>query len=324
MPWWLVPVSVILILAWLAFGQYRAMERELALPIPLPAVPTLPPFPLLFDTQPLRVRTTVNWRKVDRLVPRYRLVSDPLLWNDMHFEDWDHLSPQDRHRGLDALVFRFGFLLPSRRAWNRMSASDWDNVPQPVRAMAFLVMIEDWTRFYDVGQPFDLTVAQVLPTIQALAMTESWFDHRATFVNADRSVDMGLGGSSAYARDVIRRWYKDGRCDFTLADADYYNPWHAARFLVFWFGVMLHEANGDVQLAIRGYNWGVPRARNGAGEDYLTTVQDRRSRYLDDHGRSPTWTWLMAQRRLLLRLASVGARQRARIVAEEARRQHDR
>jgi hypothetical protein len=39
--------------------------------------------------------------------------------------------------------------------------------------------------------------------------------------------------------------------DFALEDDDYYNPFKAARMLTCWFQIMLDEAGGDVDLAIR-------------------------------------------------------------------------
>ena len=128
-------------------------------------------------------------------------------------------------------------------------------------------------------------------------MSESWFDHRAAAVNRDGTRDIGLGGASEYARDVLRRWYAAGRVDFTLADREYYNPWKATRWLAFWFGLMIDEARGDLDLAVRAYNWGLPRAQDGEGRDYLAVVKQRRARYFEGPSRSPTWRILSAFRR---------------------------
>jgi hypothetical protein len=111
-------------------------------------------------------------------------------------------------------------------------------------------------------------------TIKAIAMSEPWFDHRARGVNADGSVDIGLGGSSDFARRTIRRWYTEGRSDFSLVDEEYFNPWLASRSLAFWFDVVLHEGNGDLGLA--PYNGGIGRAMAGAVDAYLAGVERRR------------------------------------------------
>ena len=67
----------------------------------------------------------------------------------------------------------------------------------------------------------------------------------------------GIGGASGFARGTIRRWYDKAWCDFTFTDDDYFNPWLASRWLAFWVDLMLQEANGDMDLVVRVYNWGI-------------------------------------------------------------------
>lgn len=43
----------------------------------------------------------------------------------------------------------------------------------------------------------------------------------------------------------------------TFTDDDYFNPWLASRWLAFWVDLMLQEANGDMDLVVRVYNWGI-------------------------------------------------------------------
>ena len=35
-----------------------------------------------------------------------------------------------------------------RQVWDRMRAEDWDDVPQPVRTVAFRQMVAYWSGFY--------------------------------------------------------------------------------------------------------------------------------------------------------------------------------
>ncbi len=127
-------------------------------------------------------------------------------------------------------------------------------------------------------------------------MTESWFQHRAVHVNADGSRDLGLAQASDYARAMTARLYGVGLCTFQMADRDYFNPWRATRWLVYWFGLMLDEAHGDLDRAIRSYNVGGGRARSD-GDAYLAVVEARRARYFEGPSGSPTWQWLSAVRR---------------------------
>ncbi len=271
---------------------------------PAPPLPPLPQIDLLahfYDATPLRVVTTAAWLKIPITVPRDEFLSDPTIWHRMHFEDWDRLPTDVRRIALTRMLYPYWYLIPSPRQWARLRAEDWDSVPQPVQAMATLGMIEYWVDFYGVGRAFDLPRRDVLRTVQAIAMTESWFDHRAERRYPDGTADLGLAGASPFARRTIRRWHDEGLVDFTLTDEDYANPWLASRFLAFWFQVMLEESGGDMDLAIRAYNVGIGRAATGAGEDYLATVHRRLGRYLlTDRPRSPSWRLLLRERRMLV------------------------
>lgn len=292
--WWLVSAGASLAVGAGAVNTYvEQLDR-----VPAPAVAPIDIRPLFFDLRPTAVVTTASWVKIPLTVERWQFLRDRAIWLRMHFEDWDELPEEARTEGLRRLLDEYGALATARRAWPRMSAYDWDYVPQPVRAMATVGMIEAWTAHYRPGETYGLDQALVLRTIKAIAMSESWYDHRAIYRNTDGSVDVGIGGASDFARRTMRRFYDTGWTDFSLSDDDYYNPWLASRWLVFWVALMIDEAEGDLELAVRAYNWGLGRAQRGAGEEYLAGVERRRRRYFEGPSNSPTWSTLSRFRRV--------------------------
>ncbi len=270
----------------------RYIDREIAVPADHPPA-------LLFrwfDTTSVEVQYTAAWEKFTRRVPRYQFRTDHPLWARMHFEDWDRLPAHEREEPLRNMLIRSGTVIHAGDCWPLMTAQHWDVVPQPIRAIAILGVLEYWTRYYAVGELFEHDIVQMVQVVQAVVMSESWFEHRSLLVNRDGTEDIGLAGASAYARGVVVKWHAAGRLDFTLDADDYFNPWHAGRFVAFWFDLMLREAEGDVDVAIRAYNQGISRAWAGHGDDYLAAVRRRQRQFIAAGvSRSPTWniarTW---------------------------------
>ena len=58
-----------------------------------------------------------------------------------------------------------------------MSSTDWDAIPQPVRAMAFIQMARYWSTHYTIGREYGRQPAVMAETVGAIIMTESWFEH---------------------------------------------------------------------------------------------------------------------------------------------------
>jgi hypothetical protein len=129
-------------------------------------------------------------------------------------------------------------------------------------------------------------------TVGAIIMTESWFEHRGSYTNPDGSTDVGLGGSSAYCRRVLKTLYDRGGVDFTLRDEQYFNPWHSSRVAAVWFQMMLEEADGDVDLAVAAYHVGIAAARGGRGDDYAANVKRKRRRFIRDDGAPAAWDFV--------------------------------
>jgi hypothetical protein len=264
---------------------------------PVPTVQPLDVFGLFVDLTPATVQVTREWQKFSVTMPRYQFLEAGNLWRQMHFEDWDVLDAATRRAGLSRLLAVHGHLVADPALWRRMTAVEWDDVPQPVRAMAIVGMIEHWVRYYDVGAGYGLAPTLVVRTAKAIAMSESWFDHRAIHINRDGSADVGVGGASSFARETLRRLFEAELADFTLRDDEYANPWLASRWLAFWLRLSLDEAGGDLDLATRAYNVGIGRALRGYGQAYLTGVEGRRERYFEGPSNSPTWSVLSQYRR---------------------------
>jgi hypothetical protein len=266
------------------------MDRRLA--TTLPDVPPISVMDVFADQTPISVTITADWQKVRVTVATDALRSDVTLWRKMNFDDWDTVSERLRQDGMTAMWRRFGHLVNSPAQWDRMTAHDWDWIPQPIRAMAYMQMTKFWSGHYQVGTRFGLPRGTVTNTMNAIVMAESWFEHRGSLTNPGGDRDIGLGGSSEYCRRAVQRLARAGAVDFTLEEHDYFDPWKATRVVAVWFALMLQESNGDLALAIRSYHRGWPLARRGEGEEYLANVKRLRRLYIRDEGASSAWHFL--------------------------------
>ena len=177
------------------------------------------------------------------------------------------------------------------RQWDVMDARDWDLVPQPMRTVAYRQMVAYWAGHYHVGGRYGLPPRLVADTLAAIVMSESWFDHRGSLRQSRRKpryrtwwrVRLRPRASAAVAQAWLRRR--------SLADVDYYNPWMATRFVAIWMTLLLDEAAGDLDLAVRAYNRGISNASDAKGTEYLETVHRRLTQFIRNRNAPPAWDY---------------------------------
>jgi hypothetical protein len=276
----------------LSGGVYAYEHTRRFFTVALPAVGAVDVWHVLAYTPPMEVTVGGHGIAAPWSTTAEEVRSSPALWRRMHIADWTGVPATLRQPALNAMLSHYRNVLMQPATWDRMTAADWDEIPQPIRTVAYRQMAAYWAGFYDVGAVYGLDPGLIANTLAAIIMSESWFDHRAGCVYEDGSRDVGLGQASDFARERLRQLHQRGLVDVTLADEDYVNPWRASRFVALWMGLMLDEADGDLDLAIRAYNRGISQARDSLGTAYLQMVQQRLSRYIRNSEAPEAWDYV--------------------------------
>jgi hypothetical protein len=279
-------VAVAIVLTAAADRWLRVTTLERIPPTPVPSAG------LFAEPMMLSITISAAGQRAPWVTTDHELRRGVEMWKRMHLADWNAVPGPLRAQILDNMLRHYRHLLNNPSVWDAMNAHDWDAVPQPIRTVAYRRMIAYWSGFYDVGAAFDLPAPVVSETLSAIVMSESWFDNRAQSVNRDGTRDVGLGQASPFARQRLRQLQMIGAVDANLGEDDYDNPWMATRFVALWMRLMLEEANGDVDMAVRAYHRGSGDAADNLGAEYLVTVQRRLVRYIRNVDAPSAWDYI--------------------------------